>query len=162
MRILNLAVDYDKLDKNRLKRVELPEVAHRERVATKEELLSIKQESDKRRLKKIQQHEYDPSEFWRIVTVTLNTGLREAKILEIDRTWLRKRDDGWWLILPPARSRLKQTPREIPLTPAAYQALRSDFVHVDGKNLQALESGGFQYVLATIEPRGKSDRSPLP
>lgn len=88
----------------------------------------------------------------RIVTIALNTGLREAKILEIDRTWLRKRDDGWWLIFPPARSRLKQTPREIPLNPAAYQALRSDFVHLDGKNLQAMECGGFQYVLATIEP----------
>jgi hypothetical protein len=94
MRILNLAVDFDKLDKNRLKRVELPDVENRQRVATKEELLSIKQESDKRRLKKIEKHEYDPSEFWRIVTVALNTGLREAKILEIDRTWLRKRDDG--------------------------------------------------------------------
>src|SRR5262249_52316449 len=76
MRILNLAVDFDKLDKNRLKRVELPDVASRERVATKEELLSIKQESDKRRLKKIEKHEYDPLEFWRIVTVALNTGLR--------------------------------------------------------------------------------------
>jgi integrase len=133
MRILNLAVDFDKLDKNRLKRVELPDVENRQRVPTKEELLSIRQESDKRRLKKIEKHEYGPSEFWRIVTVALNTGLREAKILEIDRTWLRKRDDGWWLILPPARSRLKQTPREIPLNPAAYQALRSDFVHVDGR-----------------------------
>ena len=60
MRILNLAVDFDKLDKNRLKRVELPDVANRQRVATKEELLAIKQESDKRRLKKIEQHEYDP------------------------------------------------------------------------------------------------------
>jgi hypothetical protein len=134
MRILNLAVDFDKLDKNRLKRVELPDVENRQRVATKEELISIKQESDKRRLKQIQKHEYDPSEFWRIVTVALNTGLREAKILEIDRTWLRKRDDGWWLILPAARSRLKQTPREIPLNPAAYLALRSDFVHVDGES----------------------------
>jgi integrase len=133
MRILNLAVDFDKLDKNRLKRVELPDVENRQRVASKEELFAIKQESDKRRLKKIEKHGYDPAEFWRIVTVALNTGLREAKILEIDRTWLRKRDDGWWLILPPARSRLKQTPREIPLTPAAYQALRSDFVHVDGR-----------------------------
>ena len=74
-----------------------------------------------------------------------------CKILEIDRTWLRKRDDGWWLVLPPARSRLKQTPREIPLNPAAYQALRSDFVHVDGRILQAMECAGFQYVLATIE-----------
>ncbi|TAJ25122.1 MAG: hypothetical protein EPO64_08620, partial [Nitrospirae bacterium] len=38
MRILNLAVDFDKLDKNRLKRVELPDVAPRTRVATDEEL----------------------------------------------------------------------------------------------------------------------------
>jgi integrase len=143
MRILNLAVDFDKLDKNRLKRVELPDVENRQRVATKEELLSIKQESDKRRLKKIEKHEYDPSEFWRIVTVALNTGLREAKILEIDRTWLRKRDDGWWLILPPARSRLKQTPREIPLNPAAYQALRSDFVHVDGRIFRRWNAAAF-------------------
>jgi len=133
MRILNLAVDFDKLDKNRLKRVGLPDVQNRQRVATKEELLAIKQVSDKRRSKKIENHEYDPSEFWRIVTVALNTGLREAKILEIDRTWMKKRDDGWWLILPPSRSRLKQTPREIPLTPAAYEALRSEIAHVDGR-----------------------------
>ena len=65
---------------------------------------------------------------------------------------MRKRDDGWWLILPAARSRLKQTPREIPLNPAIYQALRSDFVYVDGKNLQAMECGGLQFVLAAIEP----------
>jgi hypothetical protein len=143
MRVLNLAVDFDKLDKNRLKRVELPDVANRQRVATKEELLAIKQESDKRRLKTIEQHEYDPAEFWRIVTVALNTGLREAKILEIDRTWLRKRDDGWWLILPPARSRLKQTPREIPLNHAAYEALRSDLVHVDGRIFRRWNAAAF-------------------
>ena len=94
MRILNLAVDYDKLDKNRLKRVELPEVAHRERVASKEELKAIKHKADLRRLKRIGKHEYDPTELWRIVIVALNTGLREAKILEIDRLWMRKRDDG--------------------------------------------------------------------
>ena len=75
-------------------------MANRRRVAIKEELLSIKQESDKRRVKKIEQYEYDPTDFWRIVTVALNTGLREVKILEIDRTWLRKRDAGGWLILP--------------------------------------------------------------
>lgn len=126
MRILNLAVDFDKLDKNRLKRVELPEVENRHRVASKEELMAIRKESDMRRQKKIERHEYDPLEFWRIVTVALNTGLREAKILEIDRTWLRKRDDGWWLLLPPARSRLKQTPREIPLNPAGYETRLSE------------------------------------
>jgi integrase len=131
MRILNLAVDFDKLDKNRLKRVDLPDVENRQRVATIEELVTIKRVSEKRRLKRIEEHQYDPSEFWRIVTVALNTGLREAKILEIDRTWLRKRDDGWWLILPAARSRLKQTPREIPLNEAAYSALRSEIAHLD-------------------------------
>ena len=82
-------------------------------------------------------------EFWRIVTVALNTGLREAKILEIDRTWLRKRDDGWWLLLPPARSRLKQTPREIPLNPAAYEALRIDIVHVDGRIFRRWNAAAF-------------------
>ena len=132
MRILNLAVDFDRLDKNRLKRVELPDVATRERVATTEELKTIKLKAEERRAKVMQVNQYDPAELWRIVTVALNTGLREAKILEIDRTWMRKRDDGWWLILPPARSRLKQTPREIPLTPAAYAALRGEIAHVDG------------------------------
>ena len=133
MRILNLAVDFDKLDKNRLKRVELPDVEHRQRVATVEELKAIKTKADERRLKITQANQYDPAELWRIVTVALNTGLREAKILDLDRTWMKKRDDGWWLILPPARSRLKQTPREIPLNPAAYQALRSPIEHVDGR-----------------------------
>jgi integrase len=133
MRLLNLAVDFDKLDKNRLKRVELPDVEHRQRVATTEELKAVRTKADERRLKKIGQHEYDPLEFWRIATVALNTGLREAKILEIDRTWMRKRDDGWWLNLPSSRSRLKQTPREIPLNPAAYEALRSEIAHVDGR-----------------------------
>jgi integrase len=143
MRILNLAVDFDKLDKNRLKRVELPDVQNRQRVATLDELIAIKQESEKRRLKKIDKHEYDPTEFWRIVTVALNTGLREAKILEIDRTWMRKRDDGWWLILPSSRSRLKQTPREIPLNPAAYEALRSEVVHVDGRIFRRWRADAF-------------------
>jgi len=133
MRILNLAVDFDKLDKNRLKRVELPDAQTRERVATIEELKSIKGKADERRLKVMNANQYDPAELWRIVTVALNTGLREAKILEIDRTWLRKRDDGWWLILPPARSKLKQTPREIPLNPAAYAALHGAIPHVDGR-----------------------------
>ena len=133
MRILNLAVDFDKLDKNRLKRVELPEVENRQRVATIEELKTIKTKADERRLKVTQTNQYDPAELWRIVTVALNTGLREAKILELDRSWMRKRDDGWWLILPPARSRLKQTPREIPLNLAAYQALRSPIEHMDGR-----------------------------
>src|SRR5215472_18590704 len=41
MRILNLAVDFEKLDRNRLKRVQLPDATKRERVATGEELQAI-------------------------------------------------------------------------------------------------------------------------
>jgi hypothetical protein len=110
MRILNLAVDFDKLDKNRLKRVQLPDVANRERVATDEELQAIQKVA--------------PAELWRIVLVALQTGLREAKLLDIGRSWIKLRDDGAWLILPPARSRLKRTPREIPLNRIALHALK--------------------------------------
>ena len=112
MRILNLAVDFDKLDKNRLRRVQLPDVANRDRVATDEELQAIQKIA--------------PRELWRIALVALQTGLREAKLLDIDRSWIKLRDDGPWLILPPARSRLKGTPREIPLNRIALHALKED------------------------------------
>ena len=49
MRILNLAVDFEKLDRNRLKRVQLPDVSRRERVATNEELFAIQAEAAKRK-----------------------------------------------------------------------------------------------------------------
>jgi integrase-like protein len=42
---------------------------------------------------------------------------------------MKLRDDGWWLIFPPAR--LKGTPREIPLNRIAVQALRSEILTVD-------------------------------
>ncbi len=132
MRILNLAVDFEKLDRNRLKRVQLPEVARRERVATNEELTAIQVQADKRQPYKILGRIYDPAEFWRIVQVALHTGLREAKILEIDRSWLRQRDDGWWLILPPSRTRLKGTPRELPLNESAYRALTPQIASIEG------------------------------
>jgi integrase len=56
---------------------------------------------------------------------------------------MRKRDDGWWLILPPSRIRLKQTPREIPLNPAAYEALRGEIAHVDGRILRRCTPAAF-------------------
>jgi integrase len=132
MRILNLAVDFEKLDRNRLKRVQLPDVARRERVATNEELSAIQAEAAKRKPYKILGRVYDPAEFWRITQVAIHTGLREAKILEIDRSWLRQRDDGWWLILPPSRTRLKGTPRELPLNNLAYTALRPEVAAIEG------------------------------
>ncbi len=112
MRILNLAVDFEKIDRNRLKRVQLPEANKRTRVATVDELKAIQALGD--------------GETWRVVEIALHTGLREAKILEIERSWMQLRDDGWWLLLPPARSSLKGTPGEIPLNRVALAALKSD------------------------------------
>ena len=112
MRILNLAIDFDKISRNRLKCVRLPEATKRERVASLEELRTIREHSD--------------PYLWRIVEVALHTGLREGKILEIEHSWLKLRDDGWWLILPPARSALKRTPRELPLNRIAWEALHTN------------------------------------
>ena len=118
MRILNLAVDFEKIERNRLTRVHLPEANKRTRVATAKELVAIQAVADR--------------EIWRIVEVALHTGLREARILEIERSWMHLRDDGWWLILPPPRSALKGTPRELPLNRIALAALKSEIAPSDG------------------------------
>jgi hypothetical protein len=89
-----------------------------------------------------------PSEFWRIVTVALNTGLREAKILEIDRTWLRKRDDGWWLI---KESPEADTARDSPQSRGLYGSQNRNRPH-GRANSQAMERRRLWDVLATIEP----------
>jgi hypothetical protein len=74
MRILNLAVDYDLLNKNRLKVVHIEKPDSRKRVATTEELLAIREAAS--------------PELWRTMLVALHTGLRESKILAIEDTWL--------------------------------------------------------------------------
>ncbi len=117
MRILNLAVQYEKLDRNRLKTVELPESTKRTRVAEVDELLAIHRAT---------QQSAAGRELWRIAVVAVHTGLREAKALSIDRTWIRQRHDGFWLMLPPAASRLKGTPSEIPLNRVALAAMAQE------------------------------------
>jgi integrase len=104
-----------------LKYVELPEADKRTRVAEAEELELLRTIKEK-----------DPSrrecrkELWRIIQVALNVGLREWKILTIDRSWIKKREDGYWLCLPPAASRIKGNPKEIPLNRIAMRALVED------------------------------------
>lgn len=114
-RLLNLAVDYDLLDKNRPKRVDLPEASKRTRVADPDELDAIRQVQGSA-----------VGELWRIITVALHTGLRESKLLSIRRSWIRKREDGYWLQLPPARTRIKGNPLHVPLNRVAMQALTED------------------------------------
>jgi len=62
-------------------------------------------------------------ELWRIILIAVNVGLREGKILAIDRAWVKQRDDGYWLCVPPGMSRLKGTPAEVPLNQIARAAL---------------------------------------
>jgi hypothetical protein len=47
MRILNLAVDFEKINRNRLKRVQLPEANKRSRVASAEEIESLQALGDR-------------------------------------------------------------------------------------------------------------------
>ncbi|MER3425113.1 MAG: hypothetical protein C4293_19675, partial [Nitrospiraceae bacterium] len=71
-RLLSFAVKYDKLDKNRLQEVELPEAAKRPHIAEPDDLEArhnVKCEA--------------VSELWLIILVAVNTGLREEKILAI-------------------------------------------------------------------------------
>ena len=117
MRLLNLAVRYDWLDKNRLKAVELPDADRRTRVAGPEELERIRMLRDRVSPEALR-------ELWRVIVAELNTGLREAKLLSIQRSWIREEADGWWLVLPPSQSRLKGTPARIPLNASALWALR--------------------------------------
>jgi integrase len=118
MRLLNLGVRYDWLDKNRLKAVELPTADRRSRVATSVELDAIRLLRDRVMPEVLY-------ELWRVVVAELNTGLREAKLLAIQRSWIREEADGWWLLLPPSQSYLKGTPVRLPLNSSALWALRN-------------------------------------
>ena len=127
MRLLNLAVRYDWLDKNRLKAVELPDANRRTRVATAPELEGIRQLRDRVMPEVLQ-------ELWRVIVAELNTGLRESKLLAVQRSWIREEADGWWLVLPPSQSRLKGTPSRIPLNASALWALRDPLPSIsDGR-----------------------------
>ena len=108
MRLLNLGVRYDWLDKNRLKAVELPDPQRRTRIADVQELERIRHLNDRVTPEVLK-------ELWRVIVAELNTGLRESKLLSIDRAWIREESDGWWLVLPPSATRLKGTPPRIPL-----------------------------------------------
>ena len=141
MRILNLAVDFEKINRNRLKRVQLPEANKRSRVASADELDSLQALGDQ--------------ETWRIVRVALHTGLREAKILEIERSWMKLKDDGWWLLLPPARSALKGTPTELPLNRVAVAALKSDVACIDGAIFHNRTSDALNKAWSRLCKRGK-------
>ena len=127
MAVLNLAVDMDRLDKNRLKRLPVPEYVKRERVAEGWELLKIRGAAS--------------ANVWRLVISALQTGLRENKLIEIHEEWLMQRGDGWWMAPSPGLTRIKGVPKTIPLTSLAHAALFAEVPRIGGRFFSQWKDG---------------------
>ena len=100
MAVLNLAVDMDHLDKNRLKRLPVPEYVKRERIVEGWELLKIREAAS--------------PNVWRLAMAALQIGLRENKLIEIHEEWLMQRGDGWWVVPSPGQTKIKGVPKWFP------------------------------------------------
>ncbi len=109
MAVLNLAIDIDHLDKNRFKRLPVPEYVKRERIVEGWELLKIRDAAS--------------PNVWRLAMAALQIGLRENKLIEIHEEWLLQRGDGWWLVPSPGQTKIKGVPKMVPLNGLAYEAL---------------------------------------
>src|SRR5215472_5620907 len=119
MAILNLAVDMDLLDKNRLKRLPIPEYVKRERVLESLELLKLKETAS--------------VNVWRLVMAALQTGLRENKLIQTHEEWLIQRGDGLWLSPSPGKTKIKGVPKILPLNDLAYEALFGGMPRIGGR-----------------------------
>lgn len=108
-RICNLAIAHHVITANPSKAVQLVEGAKRDRIATRQELEALQDAADE--------------DMWKVIVAAVMTGLRQSKVLMIEPAWIVQRADGDWLVLPPALSRLKGTPKEMPLNTLAAWAL---------------------------------------
>lgn len=100
-RLLNLAVRYDKLNKNRLTKVDLPEAAKRTRVAEPDELQRIRTATGQG------VHEDAMVEIWRAVIVALNTAayVRASFYRSNGHGFTKNRTDiGLYFLRPNARA----------------------------------------------------------
>ncbi len=121
MAVLNSAVDNECLDRNRLQKVRSPKGARRKRIATSDEIASIRETV---RVVTNKRDRAAREDVLRMMDVALNTGLRVSKILAIDEKDSVLLPGGWWLNLPEARSTTKDNPEMIPLNRQAAQALQ--------------------------------------
>ena len=118
--LLNCALDYEFLDRNRLKKMPAPEYQKRKRVVTLEGLEALEETISKAesfREREARRHVN------LMVRIALNTGVREAKIVLMEYRDLKRREDGWWY--PPADSRIKGVPEMVPLNRRAVEAIRA-------------------------------------
>jgi integrase len=127
MAVLNLAVDMDYLDKNRLKRLPVPEYVKRERIVEGWELQKIREAAS--------------PNVWRLVMAALQLGLRENKLIEIHEEWLLRRGDGWWLVPSPGQTKIKGVPKMVPLNGLAYEALFGRTPRIGGRFFHQWKDG---------------------
>lgn len=80
MAVMNLAVDMDYLDKNRLKRLPILEYVQRERVLAGWELLKLREAAT--------------SKVWRMIMAVLQIGLRQTERIEMHEKWMMRRASG--------------------------------------------------------------------
>ncbi len=145
MAVLNLAIDMDHLEKNRLKRLPVPEYFKRERIAEGWELHKIREAAS--------------PNVWRLVMTALQTGLRENKLIEIHEEWLMQRGDGWWMAPSPGQTKIKSVPKILPLNKLAYDALTGEMLRIGGRFFNQWKDGNsFKHNwLRTCERAGVHD-----
>lgn len=145
MAVLNLAVDMDHLDKNRLKRLPVPEYVKRERIVEGWELLKIREAAS--------------PNVWRLAIAALQIGLRENKLIEIHEEWLLQRGGGWWLVPSPGHTKIKGVPKMVPLNSLAYEALFGKTPRIGGRFFHHCKDGNsFKHTwMRTCERAGVHD-----
>ena len=145
MAVLNLAVDMDHLDKNRLKRLPVPEYVKRERIVEGWELLKIRDAAS--------------PNVWRLAMAALQIGLRENKLIEIHEEWLMQRRDGWWVVPSPGQTKIKGVPKMVPLNGLAYEALFGKTPRIGGRFFHHWKDGNsFKHTwMRTCERAGVHD-----
>lgn len=117
----------DHLDKNRLKRLPVPEYVTRERIVEGWKLLKIREAAS-------------PNVWW-LVMAALQIGFRENKLIEIHEEWLLQRGDGWWLVPSPGQTRIKGVPKMVPLNSLAYEALFGKIPKIGGRLFHQWKDG---------------------
>lgn len=116
---MNLAVEHEYIERNRLRTMPTPKGDRRKRTATPEELQILLDQAN--------------PPLARAIVVAINTGLREGKIVEIDQGWIKPFEDGPWMLLPAARTTTKGNPEKMPLNRHAAHAITTDITYLHGK-----------------------------
>lgn len=120
MRIINLAVTFDKLDRNRMCHVPRPEPAKRERIIERWELAALRDKGG-------------DAHVWRAAVAAMHTGLRKSKLLleAGDKERIKQEEDGYWAYLDKSKSKTKFNIEMVPLNRWAYEALIPGFRWVE-------------------------------